>query len=92
MQGVGSQSGLVIDDFTLTKPANWLPSPAARLSVINQGFQSNYTETFIEARCGPYPNCQHSGISKDLLVDPHRGVPSMLSALSYHPAPSEQLW
>lgn len=50
VQGVGSQSGLVIDDFTLQKPANWRPSPAARLQVINQGFQSNHTDTFIEVR------------------------------------------
>ncbi|KAK9832504.1 hypothetical protein WJX81_002657 [Elliptochloris bilobata] len=48
IQSVGSQSGLVIDDFTLTKPAGWTPSPAAKLTIINQGFQSNYTETFIE--------------------------------------------
>lgn len=54
-QGVGSQSGLVIDDFTLTKPAGWQPNPAATLSFINQGFQSNYTETYIEARAPPGP-------------------------------------
>lgn len=50
MQGVGSQSGLVIDDFTLTKPAGWQPNTAAKTLFINQGFQSNYTETFLEVR------------------------------------------
>ncbi len=49
-QSLGSQSGLVIDDFTLRKPVGWQPNPGARLLVLNQGFQSNYTETFIEAR------------------------------------------
>jgi len=49
-QSLGSQSGLVIDDFTMTKPAGWQPNPGARLLTLNQCFQSNYTETFIEAR------------------------------------------
>ena len=49
-QSLGSQSGLVIDDFTLRKPVGWQPNPGARLLILNQGFQSNYTETFIEAR------------------------------------------
>ena len=40
----------MIDDFTLQKPAGWQPNLAARNLIINQGFQSNYTETFIEAR------------------------------------------
>ena len=81
MQGVGSQSGLVIDDFTLQKPANWRPSPGARLGVINQGFQSNHTDTFIEVR-SKRPISQHASLPRRLLPGFAQRVPG------FQPPPS----
>ena len=47
MQAVSSDTGKLIDDFTLVKPANWTPNVKARSHIIDY-FVSNYTASYIE--------------------------------------------
>ncbi|CAK0786070.1 hypothetical protein CVIRNUC_009283 [Coccomyxa viridis] len=45
---ISSETGKVIDDFTLKKAANFAPNMTARVEFLGSGFQSTYQPTFLE--------------------------------------------
>ena len=49
-QAISSETGKVIDDFTLKKAANYAPNPTARNAFLGSGFQSTYVGSFLEVR------------------------------------------
>ncbi len=58
-QAISSETGRVIDDFVLRKPAAFAPNITARNNFLASGFAPNYTAPFYEARppptAGPTP-------------------------------------
>ena len=51
-QAISSETGKVIDDFTLKKAANYAPNITARNDFLGSGFQSTYQPSFLEVfRC-----------------------------------------
>ena len=47
-QAISSETGKVIDDFTLKKAANFAPNITARNEFLGSGFQSTYQASFLE--------------------------------------------
>ena len=53
LQAFSSETGRLLDDFTLTKPANYHPNITARNDFLASGFQSTYQPPFYEVRALP---------------------------------------
>lgn len=53
LKAIATETGKVIDDFTIKKVANYAPNLAARNAFLYSGYQPNYKPTFLEAS----PHC-----------------------------------
>ncbi len=49
-QAIASETGKVMDDFTIKKAAGFKPDINARNQFLYSGYQPNYKPTFLEAR------------------------------------------
>ena len=48
-QAIASETGKVMDDFTIKKAANFKPDINARNQFLYSGYQPNYKPSFLEA-------------------------------------------
>ena len=53
LQAFSSETGRLLDDFTLTKAANFKRNITARNNFLASGFQSTYQPPFYEVRVRP---------------------------------------